>query len=51
LTARLVVTAAVALRDGEVSARGALAPAEAFEPRRLVERLEPYVRIESVASL
>lgn len=51
LTARLVVTAALALRDGEVAATGALAPAEAFEPRRLVGRLEPYLRVESVGSL
>jgi len=51
LTARLVVTAVIALRGGEVSATGALAPAQAFEPTQLVERLAPYLRVESVGSL
>jgi len=51
LTARLVVTAVIALRDGEIAATGALAPAEAFEPTQLVERLAPYLRVESVGSL
>jgi short subunit dehydrogenase-like uncharacterized protein len=51
LTALLVVTAALALRDGEVKGSGALAPAEAFEPSRLAERLAPYLRIDSITKL
>ena len=48
LTALLVVRAAEALRAGEVSETGALAPAEAFDPRALAGRLEPLLRIDSV---
>ena len=51
LTARLVVVAVIALRGGEVSATGSLAPAQAFEPTQLIERLAPYLRVESVGSL
>src|SRR4051812_18620691 len=46
LTARLVATAAAALRAGEVERAGALAPAEAFDPRSLAARLDPLLRIE-----
>ena len=49
--ASIAVTAVIALRDGEIAATGALAPAEAFEPTQLVERLAPYLRVESVGSL
>jgi short subunit dehydrogenase-like uncharacterized protein len=48
LTALLVVRAAEALRGGRVEATGALAPAEAFEPRALLERLAPLAEPASV---
>jgi short subunit dehydrogenase-like uncharacterized protein len=48
LTALLVVRAAEALRAGEVSGAGALAPAEAFEPRALLDRLAPLANPASV---
>jgi short subunit dehydrogenase-like uncharacterized protein len=51
LTALLIAHAAAALRDGEVRGAGALAPAEAFEPRAFIERLEPLLRIESERDL
>jgi hypothetical protein len=41
LTALLLVRAAEALRLGEIGKAGALAPAEAFDPRSLIARLEP----------
>jgi short subunit dehydrogenase-like uncharacterized protein len=47
LTARLLVRGAQSLAAGEVSPVGALAPAEAFDPRTLAERLAPLLRIES----
>ncbi|MBA2567984.1 MAG: NAD(P)H-binding protein [Actinobacteria bacterium] len=40
-----------ALRDGEARAAGALAPAEAFEPRAFVTRLGPLVQLESLVDL
>jgi len=51
LTARLVVRAAEALRNGEVRASGALAPAEAFDARSLLERLAPLIAIQTVEDL
>ena len=48
LTALLVVRAAEALRAGRVEATGALAPAEAFEPRALLEHLAPLAEPASV---
>jgi short subunit dehydrogenase-like uncharacterized protein len=48
LTARLIVTAAELLRAEEARGAGALAPAEAFDARRLAARLDPLLRIESV---
>lgn len=46
--AMLLARAAEALREGEVSDAGALAPSEAFEPRRFVAKLAPLVQLESV---
>ena len=51
LTAALVVAAAEELIGGGARGAGALAPAEAFEPRRLVERVGPLLSIESVERL
>jgi short subunit dehydrogenase-like uncharacterized protein len=51
LTALLLVRGAEALRAGEARATGALAPAEAFDPRALVERLAPLIRIDSEEDL
>jgi short subunit dehydrogenase-like uncharacterized protein len=48
LTALLVVRAAEELRAGRVEAAGALAPAEAFQPRTLLERLAPLAEPASV---
>jgi short subunit dehydrogenase-like uncharacterized protein len=48
VTARLLARGAEALREGEVQGTGALAPAEAFEARRLVDRLAPLLQLESV---
>jgi short subunit dehydrogenase-like uncharacterized protein len=50
LTARLIVEGAVGLRDG-VSKVGALAPAEAFDARSLVDKLAPLLEIESIDEL
>jgi short subunit dehydrogenase-like uncharacterized protein len=47
LTALLIAQAAATLRDGEVRGAGTLAPAEAFEPRAFLERLQPLIRFES----
>jgi short subunit dehydrogenase-like uncharacterized protein len=46
--ALLLARAAEALRDGEVSGAGALAPSEAFEPRSFAARLAPLIELESV---
>jgi short subunit dehydrogenase-like uncharacterized protein len=51
LTARLVVLAAEALRNGEARGSGALAPAEAFEARLLLERLAPLISIQALEDL
>jgi short subunit dehydrogenase-like uncharacterized protein len=51
LTASLIAHGAAALRDGEARAVGTLAPAEAFDPRALLERLAPLIRIESETRL
>jgi short subunit dehydrogenase-like uncharacterized protein len=51
LTALLIVRGAAALREGEVSSAGTLAPAEAFDARALIERLSPLIRIESEQAL
>ncbi|MBA2568534.1 MAG: NAD(P)H-binding protein [Actinobacteria bacterium] len=51
-TAALVLASgAKALRDGEARSTGALAPAEAFEPRAFVTRLGPLVQLESLVDL
>jgi short subunit dehydrogenase-like uncharacterized protein len=47
VTARLLVIAAEALLAGEITERGALAPAQAFDARALVARLEPLARLSS----
>jgi len=46
--ALLLARAAEALREGEARGAGALAPSEAFEPRRFVARLAPLIQLESV---
>jgi hypothetical protein len=51
VTARLIAHGAAALRDGEARGAGALAPAEAFDARGLLARLEPLIRIESEVDL
>jgi short subunit dehydrogenase-like uncharacterized protein len=51
LTALLIARGAEALRAGEARGAGALAPAEAFEPQALIERLEPLLRLESTEDL
>jgi short subunit dehydrogenase-like uncharacterized protein len=45
LTARLIVVGAQALAAGEARGTGVLAPAEAFEARSLIARLEPLLAI------
>jgi short subunit dehydrogenase-like uncharacterized protein len=51
LTALLVATAADALRRGDVSGAGALAPAEAFDVRTLAGRLAPLLELGEVVEL
>lgn len=51
LTAELIVRAAEALHDGEVHSAGALAPAEAFDARTFVERLDPLLTIQALEDL
>jgi short subunit dehydrogenase-like uncharacterized protein len=51
LTAMLVVAGAEALDAGEARAAGALAPAEAFDPRALAARLAPLLEIAEVADV
>jgi short subunit dehydrogenase-like uncharacterized protein len=51
LTALLIAQGAAALRDGEARGVGTLAPAEAFDARGLLARLEPLIRIESESDL
>jgi short subunit dehydrogenase-like uncharacterized protein len=47
VTARLLVIGAEALLAGEITETGALAPAQAFDARALVARLEPLARLSS----
>ena len=51
LTGRLLVRGAEALVAGEARGRGALAPAEAFDPRTFLARLDPLLRLDSVTPL
>jgi short subunit dehydrogenase-like uncharacterized protein len=51
LTALLVATAADALRKGEVSGAGVLAPAEAFDARALAAGLAPLLELGAVERL
>ena len=51
LTALLVVRATEALRVGEVRPRGALAPAEAFDARTLLDRLAPLAEPPDVQEI
>jgi hypothetical protein len=45
LTARLIVSGAEALRNGEARTTGVAAPAEAFDARTLAARLAPFLQI------
>ena len=49
--AQLLARAAHGLANGEVSKAGALAPAEAFEPRAFLARNAPLLQLESVVDL
>jgi short subunit dehydrogenase-like uncharacterized protein len=51
LTALLIAHGAAALRDGEARAAGTLAPAEAFDARAFLGRLQPLIAIESEVDL
>jgi len=51
LTGLLIARGAQLLRDGRARAGGALAPAEAFEARRLVEGVAPLLEIAAVDEL
>jgi short subunit dehydrogenase-like uncharacterized protein len=51
LTALALVRGAEVLRAGDARGPGTLAPAEAFDPRELVGRLGPLLRVESVEEL
>jgi short subunit dehydrogenase-like uncharacterized protein len=51
LTALLIARGVVALRDGEARGVGTLAPAEAFDARNFLDRLEPLIGIESEVDL
>jgi hypothetical protein len=51
LTALLIAHGAAALRDGEARGAGTLAPAEAFDSRTFLARLDPLLRIESEVEL
>ena len=51
LTARALVAGASLLLAGEGRASGVVAPAEAFDARRLLARLDPLCRLESVGPL
>jgi short subunit dehydrogenase-like uncharacterized protein len=51
LTAELIVRGADALRNGEARGAGALAPAEAFDARALVEKLAPRIELQAVEDL
>jgi short subunit dehydrogenase-like uncharacterized protein len=49
--ALLLARAARGLADGDVSRTGALAPAEAFEPRAFLGQVAPLLQLESVVDL
>jgi short subunit dehydrogenase-like uncharacterized protein len=49
--AQLLARAAHGLASGDVSKTGALAPAEAFEPRAFLGRVAPLLQLESVVDL
>jgi short subunit dehydrogenase-like uncharacterized protein len=49
--ALLLARAAHSLTGGDVSGTGALAPAEAFEPRALLSHMAPLLQLESVVDL
>ena len=51
ITARLLAVGARLLVDGEARGAGTLAPAEAFDARALLGRLEPLLRLRSVEDL
>lgn len=51
LTGRIVAHGAQALANGEARGTGALAPAEAFEARALLERLLPRLRVVDVTDI
>ncbi len=51
LTARALVAGAALLRAGEGRASGVVAPAEAFDARRLLARLDPLCRLDSAEPL
>jgi short subunit dehydrogenase-like uncharacterized protein len=51
LTALLVARGVEALRNGEARGVGALAPAEAFDARALLEKLGPLIEIHAVEDL
>lgn len=51
LTALLLVRAAESLRAGEFEKAGALAPAEAFDARVLLERCDPLMRLGALEEL
>jgi hypothetical protein len=51
LTGLLLARGADALARGEVPRVGALAPAEAVDPRAFLGRLGPLIRLESVEDL
>jgi short subunit dehydrogenase-like uncharacterized protein len=50
LTASLIAHGAAALRDGDARGVGTLAPAEAFDARTFIARLEPLIQIHSEES-
>jgi short subunit dehydrogenase-like uncharacterized protein len=51
LTALLLARGADALRAGSMPAAGALAPAEAFEPRVLIAQLSPLLEVHAVEEI
>ncbi len=51
LTGLLIARGAQLLRDGRASAAGAVAPAEAFDARTLLEGLEPLLAVAAVDEL
>jgi short subunit dehydrogenase-like uncharacterized protein len=51
LTALLIARGAQALANGEIRGTGALAPAEAFDARELIDDMSPFLRVESESDL